>query len=155
MEQLARLLTKYGPVAVAESLTSGLVQDYFGEISGASKYYAGGITVYNLAQKVKHLNVDREHAFSVDCVSVRVAEEMAIGVCDLLGSEIGIGTTGYAEFPVDSDLPYGYYFIFFKSDPQNCIGGRLSKDLQRNEFRQWFVEQVMQKFKEALNHLEN
>jgi nicotinamide-nucleotide amidase len=84
-------------LAGAESLTSGHVQARVSAISGASDYFLGGITAYTLAQKVNHLGVNRAHAKQVNCVSQRVAVEMALGVTALFGAKIGVATTGYAE----------------------------------------------------------
>jgi nicotinamide-nucleotide amidase len=84
-------------LAVAESLTSGHLQARIGAISGASNYFLGGITAYNLAQKVKHLKVNRLAARRVDCVSQQVAVEMAQGTIALFGADLAIATTGYAE----------------------------------------------------------
>lgn len=84
-------------IAVAESLTSGRLQSAIGAVSGASEYFAGGITTYNLDQKVRHLGVDRATAEAVNCVSEEVAREMALGVCRLFRTTFGISTTGYAE----------------------------------------------------------
>jgi nicotinamide mononucleotide (NMN) deamidase PncC len=41
--------------------------------------------------------VNRAHAKADACVSQRVAEQMAIGVCKAFGTRLGIATTGYAE----------------------------------------------------------
>jgi len=84
-------------LAVAESLTAGLVQARVASVSGSSDYFLGGITAYSLDEKVRHLGVARAAAKKVDCVSAEVAEQMARGVCDLFGSDLGVGTTGYAE----------------------------------------------------------
>ena len=84
-------------LAVAESLTSGHLQARVGSVSGASSYFLGGITAYNLEQKVKHLKVNRVAARKVDCVSQRVAVEMAQGVAALFGADVAVATTGYAE----------------------------------------------------------
>ncbi len=84
-------------LAVAESLTCGRLQAHLGAVSGASGYFLGGITAYTLEQKVKHLRVNRAAARRVDCVSQRVAVEMALGAVALFGAEVGVATTGYAE----------------------------------------------------------
>lgn len=55
------------------------------------------MTAYSLAQKVKLLGVNRAHAKAVDCVSPRVAVEMAAGACRLFGADLAVATTGYAE----------------------------------------------------------
>ena len=84
-------------LAVAESLTVGQLQARIAAVSGASDYFLGGITAYNLEQKVKQLGVNRAHARSVDCVSQRVAVEMASGALKLFGAQLAVASTGYAE----------------------------------------------------------
>lgn len=84
-------------IAVAESLTAGNLQAAISSVSGSSEYFSGGVTVYNIDQKVNLLGVNRKHAASVNCVSEQVAAEMAQGVRKMFGSDIGIATTGYAE----------------------------------------------------------
>ncbi len=84
-------------LAVAESMTCGRVQARIGAISGASDFFLGGITAYAIDQKVKHLGVNRAAAKRVNSVSAQVAEQMARGACRLFGSDVGLGTTGYAE----------------------------------------------------------
>jgi nicotinamide-nucleotide amidase len=109
-------------LAVAESLTCGRVQAEIGSESGASSYFLGGITTYTLDQKVDKLGVNRSHAESVKCASAQVAAEMAYGVCDLFESDIGLGTTGYAEAsPTDGiENPLAFWAIASK------FGGKMS-----------------------------
>ncbi len=97
--ELKRLLrrTPRLTLAVAESLTCGHVQARIGAVSGASEFFFGGITAYSLEQKVRHLGVNRAHARRVNCVSQRVAVEMAQGACVLFGADLALATTGYAE----------------------------------------------------------
>jgi nicotinamide-nucleotide amidase len=84
-------------LATAESLTCGRVQARIGTISGASDFFAGGITAYSLEQKVRHLGVQREAAARTNSVSAAVAEQMACGACVLFGADVAVATTGYAE----------------------------------------------------------
>lgn len=84
-------------LAVAESITCGRLQSRIGAISGASDFFLGGITAYALAQKARHLGVDRARAEPVAAVSAEVAEQMARGACALFGSDLALATTGYAE----------------------------------------------------------
>lgn len=84
-------------LAAAESLTCGQVAARIGAESGASSYFLGGVTAYALEQKVKLLGVNRAHARRVNCVSQRVAVEMAAGACALFGADLAVATTGYAE----------------------------------------------------------
>jgi nicotinamide-nucleotide amidase len=84
-------------LAVAESLTCGHLQARLGAISGASEFFLGGLTAYALAQKVRHLGVDRTQAEPVDGVSAETAGQMARGACAFFGSDLALATTGYAE----------------------------------------------------------
>jgi nicotinamide-nucleotide amidase len=84
-------------LAVAESLTCGRLQALAGEPSGASLYFRGGVTAYTLDEKVRQLGVERTAARKVNAVSVDVARQMALGVCRLFRSDVGVATTGYAE----------------------------------------------------------
>jgi nicotinamide-nucleotide amidase len=92
-------------LAVAESLTCGRLQARIGSIPGASDFFLGGITAYALEEKVRHLGVDRGEAEAVNSVSARVAEQMARGACVLFGSDLGVGTTGYAEPSAERRIP--------------------------------------------------
>lgn len=97
-------------VAVAESVTSGLLQWFFSSIPDASKFFQGGITAYNIGQKYKHLDVEPLHAVSVNCVSARVASEMARHCCRLFTSQWAIAITGYASAVPESG---GECFAFY------------------------------------------
>jgi len=114
-------------LAAAESLTCGNVQARVGEISGASNYFLGGITAYSLDEKVRHLGVNRAAAKKVNCVSARVAKEMARGVCDLFGSDLGVATTGYAE-PAPADevpTPFAWWAIAHQAPRSRGRFGRV------------------------------
>jgi nicotinamide-nucleotide amidase len=98
-------------LAVAESITCGRLQARIGAISGASEFFLGGVTAYSLAQKVRHLGVDRAEAEAVNSVSARVAEQMARGACVLFGADLGVSTTGYAEPSADGRVaePFAWW----------------------------------------------
>src|SRR5688572_3885424 len=83
-------------VAIAESVTAGLIMSNFSTAKNASNFFQGGITAYNLGQKVKHLNIEPIHADAANCVSERIAQQMASEVSKLFCSRWGIAITGYA-----------------------------------------------------------
>ncbi len=84
-------------LAVVESMTCGWLQTRIGAIPGASEFFLGGLTAYELDQKVRHLGVDRTQATTVNSVSPAVAEQMALGGCTFFKSDLVLSTTGYAE----------------------------------------------------------
>ena len=92
-----KLIKKSSTLAVAESVTSGLLQAACSQAKDASQYFHGGITAYNLGQKARHFNVDTIHAEACNCVSKSVAEQMAVSVTRSFFSDYGIATTGYAS----------------------------------------------------------
>jgi len=102
-------------LGVAESLTSGHVQTRIGAISGASQFFLGGVTAYTLEQKIQLLGVDRAVAEPVNCVSAKVAEQMARGACRLFGCSVSIATTGYAEPAMDWNVrePFAWWAIAY------------------------------------------
>jgi nicotinamide-nucleotide amidase len=78
-------------LAVAESLTGGLVGARLTAIPGASDVFVGGVTSYASAVKFDLLGVDEGPV-----VSEEAARQMADGVRRLLGADVAIATTGVA-----------------------------------------------------------
>lgn len=100
-------------LGVSESMTCGWIQARIGAVPGASDFFLGGLTAYELDQKVRHLGVDRVVAAPVNAVSVTVAEQMALGTCAFFKSDIGLATTGYAEpYPAQKvDEPFAFWAL--------------------------------------------
>ena len=110
-------------LCVAESVTVGRLQSTIGSVSGASDFFEGGITAYNLEQKVRHLGVDRDEAAASNCVSSAVCRQMARGACALFEADLAISTTGYAEPDPYYDVhhPFAYVSIW-----QAVTGGEVA-----------------------------
>lgn len=98
-------------LAVAESLTGGNIQALLTSISGSSAYFSGGITAYNIRQKVDILGVTESIAEKCNCVSVTVAEEMAAGVAELMGTDFGVATTGYVSPDPENGIQKAHAYI--------------------------------------------
>ena len=117
------LIEKKQTIAVAESVTAGHLQAAFSLAENARKFFQGGITVYNLGQKTRHLQVEPVHALACNCVSEKVAAEMARHVGQLFLSDWGIAITGYAS-PVPEkgiDRLFACYAIY-------CSGRELARE---------------------------
>ena len=99
-------------LATAESCTGGLVAHRITNVSGSSDYYEGGVTAYANEVKTGILHVARETLEDKGAVSAECAKAMANGVRELLGSDIGIATTGIAG-PTGGtpDKPVGLVYI--------------------------------------------
>ncbi len=91
------LITSKQTIAVAESVTAGHLQTCLSLADKALDFFQGGITAYNIGQKTKHLGVNPIHALATNCVSEKIAGEMAKNVALVFNSDWGIGITGYAS----------------------------------------------------------
>ncbi len=83
-------------LAVAESCTGGLLSKRITDVPGCSEYYLGGVCSYANRVKENVLGVRKETLETVGAVSRETAEQMAKGVAERLGSDIGVGITGIA-----------------------------------------------------------
>lgn len=95
------LRNKDGSLAVAESVTGGLLAGTLTAMPGSSEYFAGGITSYASAAKRDWLGIDAATLSSAGTVSAEVAEAMADAArrraAEALGEPaFGVSTTGYA-----------------------------------------------------------
>jgi nicotinamide-nucleotide amidase len=112
MDDLARsvveLLTKRGEtVAVAESLTGGLVCAAITAIPGASAVLRGGVVAYATELKATVLGVSPELLAERGPVNPDVAVAMAHGVRARCGSTYGLATTGVAGPDSQGGFPPG------------------------------------------------
>ena len=131
-------------IAVAESVTSGLLQAALSSVPNSLDFFQGGITCYNIDQKVKHLNIERKHAERCNCVSRKVAIEMAFGVSVLFKSNWGIGITGYAS-PVPEKKIYRRYAWVAVTKDKKVIKTKLitAPALSPQKVQQQFRQKVL------------
>jgi nicotinamide-nucleotide amidase len=99
-------------LATAESITAGLVAHRIGQIPGASMWFRGGVVAY--VNRIKHelLGVPQELLDVHGAVSALVAEAMAVGCRQRMGTDLAVSTTGLAG-PGGATLekPIGLVFV--------------------------------------------
>ena len=83
-------------VAVAESITGGMIGSLITEQPGSSEYFAGGVIAYSNDVKRDQLGVSASLLEGVGAVSREVGEAMAAGVRSRLGTSLGVAVTGIA-----------------------------------------------------------
>lgn len=83
-------------MATAESCTGGNIAHEITAIAGSSDYFVGGVVSYHRDVKEKQLGVSASDIDTYGVVSKTVAEQMATGVCRLLGTDCAVATTGVA-----------------------------------------------------------
>jgi PncC family amidohydrolase len=105
-EVVQALLDSGRTVAVAESLTGGLLALRITETPDSGSVFRGGVVAYLPEVKRELLSVPDGPVVSAEC-----AEAMAAGVAELLGAEVGIATTGVAGPATEEGQPVGTVFI--------------------------------------------
>ncbi len=83
-------------LAVAESCTGGLLGERLTNIPGSSDVFLGGVIAYHNDVKLDLLGVRTEDLVEYGAVSEQVALQMASGVREKLGADVGVSVTGIA-----------------------------------------------------------
>ncbi len=83
-------------MATAESCTGGNIAHEITAIAGSSEYFTGSVISYDSKVKVQHLKVPQEVIDRCNVVSQPVVEQMVKGVCELLGCDCSVATSGIA-----------------------------------------------------------
>ena len=122
-EVIQRLTSRGLTIAVAESLTGGLLVAELIRTPGASAVVNGGVVAYNTALKHSVLGVDAELLAERGAVDPEVAEQMASGVRSALAVEgraadIGISTTGVAGPEPQDGKPVGTVYLGFATETE-------------------------------------
>lgn len=92
----ATLLDRGQTVAVAESLTGGLLSAALTDTPGASGTFRGGLVVYAMALKHELAGVPQPLLDAQGPVSADVAAALAAGARERLGATYGLSLTGVA-----------------------------------------------------------
>ena len=152
LNNIAAVLKKNNrSIAVAESVTAGLLQAAFSNADEASLFFQGGITAYNLGQKCRHLFIEPLHAIQCNCVSEKIAQDLSLNVCRMFLSDYGIGITGYAAPLPEKDIHdlFAYYSICFDN---NILESGLIKTDKEEGFpaQLFYTETVLKKLSNCL-----
>jgi nicotinamide-nucleotide amidase len=140
---IKKLEEKNLTIAVAESLTGGLIAASLTEIPGASKVFKGSITAYVDEIKQNVLNVKEETITNFTSISEQVALEMAINVRKTMKSDIGISTTGIAGPEKSAGFAPGLVFVAISIGDHNmCQKLEITGD--RSKIRNQTVQELLQ-----------
>lgn len=91
-----RLIENKLTISTAESCTGGLLGQILTGVPGSSDYYLGGVIAYSNPVKESLLGVQHDTLIQFGAVSDPTAREMASGIRQKIGADIGISTTGIA-----------------------------------------------------------
>lgn len=153
-------------LAVAESLTGGMVAAALVAVPGASRVFSGAVVAYDTALKHALLGVDRELLAARGPVDPEVAKQMARGVrhacavaradVDVPGqfaqdADIGVATTGVAgpdPDPQTGQAPGTVWIGVSTADGEVAIELRLHGN--RQQIREGAVRAALQALQAAL-----
>jgi nicotinamide-nucleotide amidase len=144
-QRILELLAERGEtLAVAESLTGGLVAARFTAVAGASRAFRGSVTAYATDLKRRVLGVDGDLLAERGAVDPEVARQMARGARRVLGADWGLATTGVAGPDRQDGQPVGTVFTA-AAGPHGAqpVVLRLHAEGGREDIRQASVEAVL------------
>ena len=143
------LVDRGDTVAVAESLTGGLLAAVLTGTPGASAVIRGGLVVYATDLKASLAGVDAELLADRGAVDPDVARQLAAGARRRLGATWGIGVTGVAGPDPQDGRPVGTVFVAVAGpDAIRDDAARHSGD--RDEVRAAAVRQAVRLLRSAV-----
>jgi len=107
-------------LGTAESLTGGLIAQRLTSTPGSSRAFRGGVITYATEVKSAVLGVPDGPS-----VSEEMVEAMALGVCERLGADVSVATTGVAGPDSWEGIPPGTVWI------ATCVDGEVETHLLR------------------------
>lgn len=148
-EVLVLLKRSGATLAVAESLTGGLVAAEVTSVPGASRTFRGSVTAYATDLKRDVLGVDGLLLAERGAVDPEVARQMAEGVRRVLGTDWGLATTGVAGPEPQDGKPVGTVHLAV-AGPDGVSARELRLDGSRAAIRGITVHAALALLRQAL-----
>lgn len=112
-----RLIGSGKTLAIAESLTGGLLSDRLTDVPGSSSYFMCSVVTYSNGSKIDLLGVSRETLEKWGAVSRKTCAEMLAGLSNIGTFDYRIAVTGIAGPEGGSPKkPVGTVYLGFQSD---------------------------------------
>lgn len=147
---LELLVARGETVAVAESLTGGLVAAEITAVPGSSRAFRGSVTAYATELKQELLGVDGDLLAERGAVDGEVARQMAEGVRTALGTEWGVATTGVAGPEAQHGHAVGTVFTAVAGPGGAAVTQELSLDGDRSAIRTASVRSALRLLRDQL-----
>jgi len=138
-------------LAVAESCTGGLLGERLTNIPGSSDVFLGGVIAYDNDVKLSLLGVRAEEIERYGAVSEAVALQMASGVREKLGADVGVSVTGIAgPGGGTTEKPIGLVWIAVHASDVKARRFHVGGD--RAEVRQRAAQAALEMVRRALSN---
>jgi nicotinamide-nucleotide amidase len=132
-------------ISVAESLTGGYVSGRLCAVPGASAVFKGSMVSYDASVKHKLLGVPEGPT-----VSEEVAVAMAQGIREVMGSDVGLATTGVAGPDELDGLPVGTVCLAVAA-ADGAIATTVQMPGDRERIRQFSTIALLNMFRKTLH----
>ncbi len=119
-------------LAVAESITGGLISDLITNVPGSSEYFEQGVVVYSNKAKVEILKIPENVIDTEGAVSETIAKYMAEGIKRIAKTDLGIAVTGYAGPTAGPEAKVGTVYIALAASQGTKVKRYLFKDSRQN-----------------------
>lgn len=138
-------------LAVAESCTGGMLGERLTNIPGSSEVFLGGVIAYHNDIKKELLGVRAEDMERYGAVSEEVALQMAAGVRERTGADVGVSVTGIAGPGGGTpEKPVGLVWIAIQSSDAKARRFHVVGD--RIEIRQRAAQAALEMVRRALSN---
>jgi nicotinamide-nucleotide amidase len=147
---LGQLSARGETLAVAESLTGGLLAATIVDVPGASAVFRGGLVVYATDLKASVAGVDQALLALRGPVDPQVAVQLAVGARRVCRSDWGLATTGVAGPETQSGRSAGTVFVGLAPPSGPGQARELSISGDRGTVRRGAVEAALLMLADAL-----
>jgi nicotinamide-nucleotide amidase len=138
-------------LAVAESCTGGMLGERITSIPGSSDVFLGGIVAYHNDVKRAALGVRAEDIEQYGAVSEQVALQMASGIREKMGADVGVSVTGIAGPGGGTpDKPVGLIWISVHGSEAKARRFHVGGD--RAEIRQRAAQAALEMVRRAISN---
>jgi nicotinamide-nucleotide amidase len=138
-------------LAIAESCTGGMLGERLTSVPGSSDVFLGGVIAYHNDVKKELLGVRAEDLERYGAVSEQVALQMASGIRERTGADVGVSVTGIAG-PAGGtpEKPVGLVWIAVHSSEAKARRFHVVGD--RAEIRQRAAQAALEMVRRALSN---
>ena len=132
-----------------ESFTGGMFAKEITAVSGASKFYKGGLVTYATEEKARLLGISKDDIEEYGVVSQQIAYQMAENGRDLLDVDVCVSFTGNAGPEAMEGKPVGEIYIGLSSKDGTLVFPFMLKGT-RNSIQEEGVRNALEIIKEKI-----
>ena len=136
------LRTRGFTLAVAESITGGMLASRLIAVPGASDFFNAGYVAYSIESKVNDLGVPRRLLEEKGAVSEEAVIAMAEGARQKAGADVGLSTSGEAG-PEPAEREVGEVFVGLAWEGGSAHRQFKAPTLDREIVRRWSTQRAL------------